>query len=159
MNNQKNIIFLLVGLLFSGCTTSVQRDPAIHVLSEGVSEIAKAYESLAKIQAASESTYTVQDYNYDESRIPSQWLQEIELLSDYNGTVENFVIMVSFLAGLNEPRIDTRPRTESVPISIPKGSRKVISFLAEAGYQVGSAAVVSPVFRENLVVLTFNNGK
>lgn len=148
---------LLFIALCSGCATKAKQDPAIYELSKAMTDIAGAFEQLAKVESANNAGYTARNYNYDTSRMPAHWTQEVELVSDYNGSVENFVKMISTIIGLEEPRIDV-PSKHPVPISITRGKRKAISFLADAGYQSGGAAVIDLKISENRIVLTFNNG-
>lgn len=145
----------LLGLAACSSAPTTPVDPVQERIADGVDRIAAAYEQLALISSATgNKEHAAQDYNYDEGDLPVEWLQEITLLESYHGDLVSFVQMVSAIAGLKEPRVDTRARTRPIIVSINKGRRKLISYLADAGFQAGEAAIVQPDVKLNQVLVS-----
>lgn len=157
------VSLVLISLVFlSGCTSprAIENvsvaDPVEIAIADGVGRIAAAYEQLALItSSASSERYLAGDYDYDEEVLPEEWLQELPLLEDYHGDLASFVSMLSTMAGLKKPRIDSVGRTEPVIISVNKGSRKLISYMADVGYQAGDDALVVPDVNLNQIIVSF----
>ena len=131
-------------------------DPVEAMLADGVQRIAAAYEKLAVISSAtSNHRLTAQSYNYSEADLPEEWLQELTLIEDYHGDIGSFVQMISVMAGLGSPRIDTPPRGKPVIVTVQKGTRKLISYLADVGYQSQDKALVQPDIGLNTIIVSF----
>lgn len=158
----KKILFvILAALAVSGCANKPLPAPVPsslveETISDGVTRIAAAYEQLALISsAANNDQYHAADYNYDEELLPEEWLTEVELKNSYHGDLAQFVSMLSAMGGLDEPRIDAVGRDQPVIVSVHKSRRKVISFLADVGYQAGDRALVQPDVNLNKIIVSF----
>lgn len=113
-------------------------------------------EELSKVEAASRSgEFTAQNYTYDESKVPAHWLQEVTLVEDFHGDVQQFIAMLSTVAGLEAPRVVTPNTGRPVVVAIAKGKRKLISLIADAGNQSGDKATLVSSFPLNRVVINY----
>ncbi len=154
--------FLVIGLVLTGCVNNqpsvdiVAVDPVEETIAGGVSRIADAYEQLALISSATDNDrYLSESYNYDERLLPQAWLQELVLLEDYHGDLGEFVSMLSAMAGLEPPRMDAKGRTTPVIVAVRKGRRKLISYMADVGFQAGDMALVQPDVSLNQIIVSF----
>lgn len=158
----KKILFLILAAVTgAGCANQppsapVQSSSVEDAIASGVTRIASAYEQLALISSAANSKqYHAADYNYDEELLPEEWLTEVELKNSYHGDLARFISMLSVMGGLEEPRIDAVGRDQPVIISVRKSRRKIISFLADVGYQAGDRALVQPGVNLNKIIVSF----
>jgi DotD protein len=151
-------IFILL-LSLCGCAAPVKKvepDKVAIGLNESFKRIADSYEQLAQIKSAERNNYKTQSYGYDESKLPAIWLQDVVLVDDFNGDLKAFIEMISMIAGLDMPRFDSTPqRAQPVIVSVAKGKRKLISFLADVGHQAGDSAIVMPAPKLNLIVVGY----
>ncbi len=158
---RKILFLILVALAVGGCVnqpppTPVMSSSVEETIADGVTRIASAYEQLALISSAANSEqYHVADYNYDEELLPPEWLTEVELKNNYHGDLAEFISMLSVMGGLEMPRIDAVGRDQPVIISVRKSRRKIISFLADVGYQAGDRALVQPDVNLNKIIVSF----
>lgn len=153
--------FLVLFLTLSGCVstpvdTSPYSDPAYVQLLEVARSVERATVQLSQIQASSEASGNVVGaYEYDLSKLPPIWREEIELVRPFSGDVGLFVQLLSDVAGLNEPNVlgDTGSRPPIVHLG--SGKRPLIDWLADAGFQAGSKARVSPALNTNRVTVEY----
>lgn len=138
-----------------GCSTTTQRDPIEIEIANAFSRISNSMEQLALIESAAASQSAVATtYDFDTMNLPASWMEEVTLVDDYYGPIESFVQVVSLISSLNEPEVykeGFRPRF----VAIAKGKRKVISFLADAGYQAGDKVEVTPIIQADKVVVRY----
>jgi len=149
-------LILAVGIMGCASKPAVPQDPVEVSLSKSFARIATSMEELALIESASRAgEFSARNHTYDESKIPPLWLQEITLVEDFHGDVEQFVAMLSTVAGIGQPRVVTPNTGRPVTIAIAKGKRKLISFIADAGNQTGTKATLVPSIPLNRVVITY----
>lgn len=148
--------------LLTGCasqepiTARPGGDPVERAIADGISRIADAYEQLALISSANENDrYLAESYNYDEDLLPDAWLQDLTLLEDFHGDLARFVSMLSDMAGIDRPRIDSKGRSKPVIVAVRKGRRKLISYMADVGFQAGDKAMIQPDVDLNKIIVSF----
>lgn len=152
-------ILPLLILLLVGCASAPEEpplDPITHKLADASERIALAYERLALVASAAKADdYLSQSYNYSEHDVPAMWLEEITLVEDFNGDLVTFMDVLASVGGMKPPRIDDSTTRRPVIVSIRAGKRKLISFLADAGYQAADDAVVRAVADLNQVLIEY----
>ena len=160
---KKILTYLATLFLVAGCASQSIEKPVANPsvveerIADGVTRIASAYEQLALISSAAKSDrFLAGDYNYDEDLLPAVWLTEVELLENYHGDLANFVGILSAMGGLEKPRIDAVGRDQPVIVTVRKSKRKLISFLADVGFQAGDRALVQPDTNLNKVIVSFD---
>jgi len=158
---QKQLALILFHLvMLCSCAAheelGIQPDPIELSIADGIGRIAGVYEQLALISSATTNDELAgQSYNYQEDTLPDIWLRELTLIEDYNGDVEVFVRMLSAMGGMPEPRIDAGQRGKPILVSVKKGTRKLISYLADVGYQSGDRAMIQPDVGLGQVIVSF----
>ena len=153
------LVFLI---LLSGCATNQAPilPPEAPVASDidkailaGLNRVADAYSQLAKIDAAKHTISLPDPYNTDE--LPEVWGLEMNLLHDYHGHLGDFVTLISSMAGIKMPHIISEGFGKPVLISMQKGNRTLIDYIADAGYQAGNKALVIADIGNNKVTITY----
>tara|TARA_B110000090_G_scaffold189576_1_gene220658 strand:+ start:1084 stop:1569 length:486 start_codon:yes stop_codon:yes gene_type:complete len=156
------IVSLFSLILLSGCAANQAAPipPAALVASDidkailaGLNRVADAYAQLAQIDAAKNNISLPDPYNSD--MLPEVWGLEMNLLRDYHGHLGNFIALISAMAGINPPNIVSEGFGKPALITIRQGNRTLIDFIADAGYQVGTKAVVIADIANNQVTITY----
>jgi hypothetical protein len=156
------VIMCITGVALSGCGSPANRrpqnppDPAEVALADSFQRIAVAFEELAKTDSArAQNDYRAQSYSYDTMNLPVKWLQKVELLEDYHGDLVGFIQMLSMMSDMKPPRIIRSQRGQPIVISITKGSRQLIAFMADIGHQADGKATVKPVVQLDQILVEF----
>lgn len=147
-------------VVLSACSTAPQKepmvDPALLRLAEAADSISKSMTRLAKIESAqSDAGQLAQQYEFNLELMPEVWQRKVVLVEDYYGSIENFVLLISAMLGLDEPRVMGTQPPNPIMIGINRTERPAIEFIADAGYQAGQSALVRPMINDRKILLQY----
>ncbi len=155
-------VVLVFCAALSGCAGNkpvmpVLAEPAVsdvdRAVLAGINRIAVSYAQLSLISKSLHERENIK--GYDTESLPSNWALEMNLLNDYHGRLSDFVVLMSTMVGLLEPKILSAGFGKPVLITMRSGSRQFIDFLADAGYQAGERATVTADIANNKILLTY----
>ncbi len=159
----RTLLLIVALVVMAGCvnqkTLAVKPvDPAFAELLAVAKDIRDINVKSAQIESArNDKAGRVTSYEFSYRGIPDIWSSEVALLDDFNGDIASFVEMLSAMTGLHPPRMVGNRPAHPVLVTISSGERKLMDFLADAGFQAGDKVLLKPVLNEKMVLMLFGD--
>lgn len=156
----RRMVLLLCVAFFSGCQSSnkemvvKETDPVLNKIARLAEVIAKENSKLAALESAKYNNLEGLASDQELHLLP-ELVKVVSLGDTYNGSMENFVRVLSHQAGINEPRILNLKPSSDIIVSIDADYRRVYDIMLDVISQSGTRAQITYKVAENLIEIEY----